>query len=84
MKPGYSSQFESGSPRAPRIGAGVQTVLAACLLATAGMGSTLAATYDVDVSSPRYTLYTDPYNGNEIKVGGFSGLYPAVGKSDRF
>ena len=84
MKPGYSSQFESGSPRVPRIGAGVQTVLAACLLATAGMGSTLAATYDVDVSSPRYTLYTDPYNGNEIKVGGFSGLYPAVGKSDRF
>ena len=22
----------------------------------------------------RITLYTDPYNGNEIKLGGFSGL----------
>jgi hypothetical protein len=43
-----------------------------------------ADTYDVNVKSPEFTLYTDPYNGNEIKLGGFSGLYPVPGKPDYF
>ncbi len=43
-----------------------------------------ATTYDVNVSSPQFTLYTDPYNGNQIKVGGFSGLYPVPGQSHSF
>ena len=42
------------------------------------------AVFDVNVRSPQLTLYTDPYNGNEIKVGGFSGLYPVPGQSDTF
>jgi hypothetical protein len=43
-----------------------------------------AATFDVNIQSPEFTLYTDPYNGNEIKLGGFSGLYPVPGKPDSF
>jgi hypothetical protein len=43
-----------------------------------------AATFDVNLQSPRFTLYTDPYNGNEVKFGGFSGLFPVPGKPDRF
>src|SRR6185503_9818653 len=43
-----------------------------------------AATFDVNIQSPQFTLYTDPYNGNEIKLGGFSGLYPVPGKPDSF
>lgn len=62
----------------------VNAILASSLLTLTQLQSGLAATYDVDVSAPRYTLYTDPYNGNEIKVGGFSGLYPAAGHADRF
>jgi hypothetical protein len=42
------------------------------------------ATFNVKVQSPQFTLYTDPYNGNQIKVGGFSGLYPVPGRSDSF
>ncbi len=40
--------------------------------------------YDVDLDPTSLTLYTDPYNGNQIKVGGFSGIYPVAGKSDHF
>src|SRR5688572_209864 len=40
--------------------------------------------YDVDLDPPKFTLYTDPYNGNQIKVGGFSGIYPVPGKPDHF
>ncbi len=40
--------------------------------------------YDVNLQSAQFTLYTDPYNGNEIKLGGFSGLYPVPGKPDSF
>src|SRR5688572_15869164 len=40
--------------------------------------------YDVDLDPPKFTLYTDPYNGNQIKVGGFSGIYPVAGKPDHF
>jgi hypothetical protein len=39
--------------------------------------------FDVALQSPQHTLYTDPYNGNEIKVGGFSGIYP-IGDSGSF
>jgi hypothetical protein len=42
------------------------------------------ATFDLDLSDPEHTLYTDPYNGNVIKVGGFSGLYPVPGDPDAF
>ena len=47
-------------------------------------GSVRAAVFDVDVSSPELTLYTDPYNGNQIKVGGFSGIYPVAGDPNLF
>ena len=43
-----------------------------------------AATFDVNLQSAQFTLYTDPYNGNQIKVGGFSGLYPVAGQPDSF
>jgi hypothetical protein len=43
-----------------------------------------AITYDVNLQSSQFTLYTDPYNGNVIKLGGFSGLYPVPGKPDSF
>jgi hypothetical protein len=43
-----------------------------------------AAIFNVDVSSPELTLYSDPYNGKEIKVGGFSGIYPVAGDPDLF
>src|SRR4030095_6310346 len=43
-----------------------------------------ATTFAVNIQSPEFTLYTDPYNGNEIKLGGFSGLYPVPGKPDSF
>lgn len=59
--------------------------LMATLLLSVGVASgVLADTYDVEVAHPRFTLYTDPYNGNEIKIGGFSGIYPARGHADRF
>ena len=41
-----------------------------------------AVTFDVNLQSPQFTLYTDPYNGNLIKLGGFSGLYPVPGQPD--
>jgi hypothetical protein len=62
----------------------------ACSCSTAALIATLqltvahSATYDVHVQPEKFTLYTDPYNGNLIKVGGFSGLYPAPGKHNSF
>jgi hypothetical protein len=41
-------------------------------------------TYDVNVHSPQFTLYADPYNGNQIQLGGFSGLYPVPGQPGSF
>jgi hypothetical protein len=38
----------------------------------------------VNLQSAQFTLYTDPYNGNEVKVGGFSGLFPVPGAPDSF
>ena len=43
-----------------------------------------AVTFDVNLQSAQHTLYTDPYNGNQIKVGGFSGLYPVPGDINSF
>lgn len=43
-----------------------------------------AQTFDLNLQSPRFNLYTDPYNGNEIKLGGFSGIYPVPGHHNRF
>lgn len=42
------------------------------------------AIYNVNLQSEQFTLYTDPYNGNQIKLGGFSGLYPVPGKANSF
>src|SRR5262245_27314791 len=62
-----------------------------CLAAIVGTLLTLHGTsnaqvviYDVDLDQPKNILYTDPYNGNQIKVGGFSGIYPVPGKPDYF
>jgi hypothetical protein len=41
-------------------------------------------TFPVDVQGDAYTLYTDPHTGNEVKVGGFSGLYPVPGNPCQF
>ena len=59
-------------------------LLGSALLLQAAVPMLQAATYDVNVSSPQFTLYTDPYNGNQIKVGGFSGLYPVPGQPNSF
>jgi hypothetical protein len=59
-------------------------VLGAALLMTLGTSFVRSATYDVHLQPQKFTLYQDPYNGKEIKVGGFSGLYPAPGKHDEF
>jgi hypothetical protein len=40
--------------------------------------------YDVKISAPQHLLYADPYNGNEIRLGGFSGLYPVPGRDNLF
>jgi hypothetical protein len=58
-------------------------VLGAALLGFSS-ASSHAATFDVNVQSPQFDLYTDPYNGNQIKLGGFSGLFPVPGKPDCF
>ena len=59
-------------------------MLGGALLLQVSVMATQAATYDVHLQPKKFTLYEDPYNGNEIKVGGFSGLYPAPGKHDTF
>ncbi len=57
---------------------------AAVLLLPAADLTAQATTFDVNLQSEQFNLYTDPYNGNEIKVGGFSGLYPVPGKPGSF
>jgi hypothetical protein len=59
-------------------------LLGSALLVQLVTASAPAATFDVNLQSAQFTLYTDPYNGNEIKLGGFSGLYPVPGHSDSF
>ena len=56
----------------------------AILASLAAVSSIQGETFDVNLQSPQFTLYTDPYNGNEIKIGGFSGIYPVPGESDAF
>ena len=58
-------------------------ILATALVSTAII-PTHAETFDVSIESPQFKLYADPYNGNEIKLGGFSGLYPVPGKPNCF
>jgi len=60
----------------------LKSLALAGVLACGAVSHACAAIYDVDVSSPELTLYTDPYNDNQIKVGGFSGIYPVPGESD--
>ncbi len=57
---------------------------AAALLLPAADLTAQVTTFDVNLQSAQFNLYTDPYNGNEIKVGGFSGLYPVPGKPGSF
>jgi hypothetical protein len=58
--------------------------LGGVLLGQLSVSTAHAATFDVNLQSAQFDLYTDPYNGNQIKVGGFSGLYPVPGKPDSF
>lgn len=58
--------------------------LGGALLGQLSASTAHAATFDVNLQSAQFNLYTDPYNGNQIKVGGFSGLYPVPGKPDSF
>ncbi|HMC27404.1 MAG TPA: esterase-like activity of phytase family protein, partial [Verrucomicrobiae bacterium] len=55
------------------------TLNACALAAMLFARSVAAAVYDVDLASPQFTLYRDPNTGNEIKYGGFSGLFPMPG-----
>jgi hypothetical protein len=59
-------------------------LLGSALLVQFVTASAPAATFDVNLQSAQFSLYTDPYNGNEIKVGGFSGLYPVPGSFNSF
>jgi hypothetical protein len=59
-------------------------VLGTLLLGAASTVIAQSAVFNVNVRSPQHTLYTDPYNGNEIKIGGFSGLFPVPGHADSF
>jgi len=51
------------------------------LFAVSRLGSA-AEVFPVDVSSDKFTLYTDPNSGATIRLGGFSGLVPAWGTSN--
>jgi hypothetical protein len=59
-------------------------VLGGTLLGQLSAVTARAATFDVNLQSAQFNLYTDPYNGNQIKIGGFSGLYPVPGQPDSF
>jgi hypothetical protein len=56
--------------------------MACALLCQGSAALAQIKTWDAHLQPLKFTLYEDPYNGNGIKVGGFSGLYPAGG--DRF
>jgi hypothetical protein len=58
--------------------------LVGTVLTLHGVSNAQVVTYHVDLDPPKFILYTDPYNGNQIKVGGFSGIYPVAGKPDHF
>jgi hypothetical protein len=61
-----------------------RTALVIAAFAAAVESHAQVETYNVDVSHHKFTLYTDPYNGNQIKVGGFSGLFPVPHRKDTF
>jgi hypothetical protein len=61
-----------------------RAVLGSSLLLQPSKTTAHAVVFDVNVQSPQFILYTDPYNGNEIHLGGFSGLFPVPGKPDSF
>lgn len=75
----YHAELSKPSRRSACLTAVVAGFAAICLA-----DAVHAATYNVDVQSPAFTLYTDPYNGNQIKVGGFSGLFPVPFLRDTF
>ena len=54
--------------------------LKVCAVAALLVAPTLgAAVYNLNLASPQLTLYRDPVTGNELKYGGFSGLFPVPG-----
>jgi hypothetical protein len=57
---------------------------AGALLLQSSTTTAQSTIFDVNIQSPQFTLYTDPYNGNQIKLGGFSGLYPVPGQPGSF
>jgi hypothetical protein len=63
---------------------GRQAICIALLLSILRAGSAQSAIFDAHLQPRKFTLYEDPYNGNEIKVGGFSGMFPVPGQPDSF
>lgn len=57
----------------------ISSSVLACAACFSPSRLTAAETFFVDVSSPHFTLYTDPNTGREVKMGGFSGLAPVPG-----
>src|SRR6185369_17967855 len=56
--------------------------LAGCALGALLFAHSLAAAvYDVQLTPSKFTVYRDPNTGNELQLGGFSGLYPVPGSS---
>src|SRR5678816_579399 len=61
-----------------------QALCATLLVSIITLGSAQSESFDVHLQPKKFTLYQDPYNGNEIELGGFSGMFPVPGKSDSF
>jgi Esterase-like activity of phytase len=59
-------------------------MIAGALLLQIPAPTAQADTFDVVLPPGISTLYTDPYNGNDILRGGFSGLYPVPGDATLF
>jgi len=53
-------------------------------LAQPDKSSAQVEVWDLHLQPAKFTIYTDPYNGNQILFGGFSGLYPASAKANTF
>jgi hypothetical protein len=60
------------------------TLTVAGILALAHAAAGQVTKHDVHLEPQQFTLYCDPYNGNQIKIGGFSGICPVPGRADRF
>lgn len=61
-----------------------QAIIIPLLLSMISVGSAQSASFDAHLQPRKFTLYEDPYNGNKIKPGGFSGMFPVPGKPDSF